>query len=177
LPFAEKTSISSWEERLASLSASQGSAQDSKGQAVLPTTLSGFCERYSLECSSGKTSQAHFRASRTDSETSTFWFESMRNAGMMSHGEFLTLNLSEAEASPWLSRSDAVVCSLSDVLQPSESIPERYYLSQRACRGVLRRAESRGKLLPKILKDALLSQAEGSRSRNAPESQGGGREF
>ena len=37
--------------------------------------------------------------------------------------------------------------------------PEKYYLSQKACLGILRRASARGKELPELLKKALLRQA------------------
>lgn len=35
----------------------------------------------------------------------------------------------------------------------------KYYLSEKACQGILNRAERRGKELPKMLKDALIQQA------------------
>ena len=38
--------------------------------------------------------------------------------------------------------------------------PEKYYLSPRACQGILRRAAARGKELPKVLKTALERQAQ-----------------
>ncbi len=44
-------------------------------------------------------------------------------------------------------------CSLSQVLETSVST--KYYLSSRACAGILRRAEKRGKELPALLKRAL----------------------
>ena len=34
--------------------------------------------------------------------------------------------------------------------------PEKYSLSPRACSGILRRAEKRGKALPDMLRDALM---------------------
>jgi hypothetical protein len=45
---------------------------------------------------------------------------------------------------------------LSQILQ--DSAPEKYSLSARACTGILRRAEKRGKALPEILKTALEKQ-------------------
>ena len=48
-------------------------------------------------------------------------------------------------------------CSLSAILL--EHVPRRYYLSRRACRGILRRAKERGKPLPPQLELALLLQA------------------
>ena len=47
--------------------------------------------------------------------------------------------------------------TLSQILQAG--VPERYYLSPRACQGILRRASVRGKELPAILKRALERQA------------------
>jgi len=48
---------------------------------------------------------------------------------------------------------DADVSSLSEVLQMNA--PEKYSLSAKACRGILRRAEKRGKVLPDMLREAL----------------------
>ena len=53
--------------------------------------------------------------------------------------------------------NDAAVCtpvSLSDVLQQIGPI-EPYWLSPRACKGILRRAARRGKQLPGPLREAL----------------------
>jgi hypothetical protein len=50
--------------------------------------------------------------------------------------------------------SAAAVCSLSDVLETGP-LPQRFYLSQKACAGILRRAEKRGKELPQMLREAL----------------------
>lgn len=41
-----------------------------------------------------------------------------------------------------------------------ENVPQRYLLSEKACLGVLRRAERRGKKLPEILEKALKQQIE-----------------
>lgn len=55
-----------------------------------------------------------------------------------------------------------VVCAsrLSSILQANA--PEKYYLSQKACEGILRRASRRGKQLPELLKTALTMQIERS---------------
>jgi hypothetical protein len=50
------------------------------------------------------------------------------------------------------------VSTLSQILQVG--VPEKYYLSQKACLGILRRASARGKQLPELLKKALEKQAE-----------------
>jgi hypothetical protein len=49
--------------------------------------------------------------------------------------------------------SDAAVCSLSQVLE--DSVDPKYFLSPKACAGILRRAEARGKALPLSLLTAL----------------------
>jgi hypothetical protein len=59
--------------------------------------------------------------------------------------------------------NDAVVCSLSQVLETG-SIPPRYFLSAKACAGILRRAEARGKTLPEQLLSALRSSADAETS-------------
>ena len=74
------------------------------------------------------------------------------NSGMGSHTEFLTLNTSEFH-------SAAAVCSLSDALETGD-VPQRYFLSARACAGILRRAEKRGKVLPEPLALALKAVAD-----------------
>ena len=48
---------------------------------------------------------------------------------------------------------DADVSSLSEVLEMNA--PDKYSLSVKACRGILRRAEKRGKELPPMLREAL----------------------
>jgi hypothetical protein len=55
---------------------------------------------------------------------------------------------------------DAAVCSLSDVLETG-AVPQRYFLSATACKGILRRAEKRGKALPPSLAAALLAADSG----------------
>ena len=68
--------------------------------------------------------------------------------GMGSLTECWTLNGSE-----W--RNDAAVCLLSDILEASPD--PKYWLSARACSGILRRAEKRGRSLPERLREALVS--------------------
>ena len=62
------------------------------------------------------------------------------------HGASMTLNTGEFP-------SAANASTLSQILQANA--PEKYYLSPKACLGILRRAERRGKELPTILKEAL----------------------
>src|SRR3990167_10395525 len=83
---------------------------------------------------------------------------SWANAGMGSPTEFLTLSLPEFH-------SAAVACSLSAILETGD-VPRRYFLSPKACAGILRRAAKRGKELPIQLHRALEQAAGGS---SAPE--------
>jgi hypothetical protein len=78
-----------------------------------------------------------------------------------SHGASLTLNLSEWTGLAGLSLNDEGVCSLSDILETGDVLPQ-YYLSAKACRGILRRADGRGKALPPMLRQALLAVAGAS---------------
>lgn len=55
------------------------------------------------------------------------------------------------------SPSVAVASTLSQILE--EDAPRKHFLSAKACAGILRRAEKRGKALPPMLKDALEQQA------------------
>ena len=81
------------------------------------------------------------------------------NSGMGSPTGFWTLSTSE-----W--PKDAAVCSLSDVLETGD-VPQRYFLSATACRGILRRAEKRGKALPIALATALQSVAQQAPTKHA----------
>ena len=68
----------------------------------------------------------------------------------LSHGGYLMRSTGEFP-------SEENVSTLSQILQ--EGVPERYYLSPKACLGILRRASARGKELPELLKKALERQA------------------
>ena len=69
-----------------------------------------------------------------------------------------TLNGAEWTGTSAPSRSEGDVCSLSDVLE-TEPVPLRFSLSAKASRGILRRAEQKGKALPPMLQNALLAVA------------------
>lgn len=67
----------------------------------------------------------------------------------LSLGEYTTRSFGEYP-------SEENVSLLSQILE--EEVPQKYYLSEKACQGILNRAEKRGKGLPQILRDALLNQ-------------------
>ena len=83
------------------------------------------------------------------------------NSGMGSPTESWTLSGSEFH-------SGAAVCSLSDILETGD-LPQRFFLSPKACAGILRRAEKRGKQLPRPLEQALRTVAQDTvRDRETP---------
>ncbi len=138
------------EEHLASLSPSPVSERDWMMRvATSPLSLLGLLIGSAPYGWCGRTSPASCRltADGRSEPTSACW----SNSGMGSPTEFLTLNISEYP-------SDGVASSLSDILETGE-LPQRYFLSARACRGILRRAEKRGKELPWALQSALLAVA------------------
>ena len=94
------------------------------------------------------------------SDTRTCQFLSLRNG--------LQPDLSWRMTSPWHggysmhstgeSTSVENASTLSQILQ--QGVQERFCLSPKACRGILRRASERGKRLPDVLMEALARQAE-----------------
>ena len=118
----------------------------------------GFCGKTSLElcppttdmislpCCGG--SPEHIHGCPMEGGTPAVWW-SDPNGGLS--GGCLTLNGSE-----W--PNDAAVSSLSQVLE--SHVDPKYCLSPKACSGVLRRAERRGKKLPAPLEAALLAVAQ-----------------
>jgi len=79
--------------------------------------------------------------------------ETWPSSGMGTRGVCWTASTSEYPR-------DAAVCSLSDILEPE--VDAKYFLSPKACRGILRRAEKRGKELPCLLRQALERTAKGA---------------
>ena len=76
--------------------------------------------------------------------------QSSETAGLW-HGGCSTLNVGECP-------SVESVSQLSQILEVN--VPQRYFLSARACQGILTRASRRGKALPDLLKTALLDMIE-----------------
>jgi hypothetical protein len=74
--------------------------------------------------------------------------------------EFSTLNISEYP-------KDADACFLSGILETGE-VPQRFFLSEKACSGILRRAERRGKKLPPALQVALTEVIKRESERSGP---------
>lgn len=118
---------------------------------------------------SGRTCLEHSRATRAlilepclrKSDRPKFQYLNMANGqtpewlnatSVKSHGASSTLNIGECP-------NVAVESFLSRILQPMTDVPEKYFLSARACLGILRRAKERGKELPEELRSALKWQA------------------
>ena len=96
--------------------------------------------------------------------TKPFLFLDLRNGStparswrtdIPSHGEPSMRSIGE-------SPSVVVESTLSSILEANA--PEKYYLSAKACKGILRRAERRGKELPLMLKEALEQMIERDRT-------------
>ena len=84
-----------------------------------------------------------------DSGRTPGWYEA---EALTSLGACTTPNISERH-------SGAGVSFLSQILEGNA--PAKYSLSPKACQGILRRADRRGKDLPPMLKAALEQQAQG----------------
>jgi site-specific DNA-cytosine methylase len=85
---------------------------------------------------------------------------------MGSPTECLTLSTCEWTGLDGLSLKDEGVCSLSDILETGD-VPQRYFLSAKACSGILRRADKRGKELPPQLAAALQAVAGSAQTSTA----------
>ena len=138
------------EEHLASLSVLQDCEKDWKTLAETScSSILDFLIASGPNGWSGRTSPEYCHQTRAGIlEPSS---EGWRNSGMGSPTGFLTLGTLEFP-------SDAVASSLSDILETGD-LPQRYFLSATACRGILRRAGRRGKSLPPSLQAALESAA------------------
>jgi hypothetical protein len=82
-------------------------------------------------------------------QTSSRLFPLLGTSGLMERGRFLTLDT----LVPHSADNAYSVCSLAEILEPHVAL--KYYLFGVACRGVLRRAEKRGRALPSMLRREL----------------------
>jgi hypothetical protein len=147
----EEKPISSSEEAHASLSPQQESDLEWMIHvATWHSTTSELLGTFSRSGSSMKTSQAFCRLTK-DTILPPSWGK-WSNSGMGSPTEFLTLNTSEFP-------NEGEESLLSDVLMAIGEVPQQFYLTKRACAGILRRANRRGKVLPSSLKEALEMKA------------------
>ena len=130
--------------------------------------LEGQMSIYDLDSSCGRTSQEPSAATKAKTsgrfskpsavspKTDYLFLDLRKESGITpvawsvtdgaSRGGSMTLNTGECP-------SAARESTLSQILQAN--VPEKYFLSAKACAGILRRAEKRGKELPKMLREAL----------------------
>jgi hypothetical protein len=135
-PDAVEPVISSSSDRRASRSASPESGSDWMTRAATwPSSPFALLDEFGPVGWFSRTSPASCRVTEDGilAPSSGSW----ANAGMGSPTEFLTLSISEFH-------SGAVASSLSDILETGD-LPQRYFLSPKACAGILRRAENGGK--------------------------------
>lgn len=145
---------------LAKISAAQGFERALLAtEAISPLSLSAWLSDFAPPGLYGRTSLASSRSTKDGHlvPSSGGW----QNSGMGSPTAFLTLN-----TPGW--HSDASVCSLSDIVEIG-GVPQRYFLSAKACAGILRRAEKRGKLLHPQLRAALQAVADSEPTSTAME--------
>jgi hypothetical protein len=78
---------------------------------------------------------------------------------VMLGGESSMLNILEAPKETSSFPKEGEGYGLSQILEKSTDVPKKYFLSAKACRGIINRSERRNKTLPPILKKALEMQA------------------
>jgi hypothetical protein len=116
------------------------------------------------ECLFGKTSQEPYRPEKvpTSGKSSPKW---MKQGRVSRSGASWMRNTSESH-----NGVEECSSSLSSILQPQHDVPTRYYLSAKACEGILRRATRRGKNLPARLQQALEAVVNGQQEQTNTES-------
>ena len=154
---ASTTQSTFWsEEHLVSLSQSPASEADWLTTVVTwPSNILGWLNDCAPSGWFGRTCPASCRPLEDGTlvPSSGAW----SNSAMGLPTECLTLSSSEYH-------SAAAVCSLSDILETGD-VPQRFFLSATACRGILRRAEKRGRELPPLLQTALERVAQTTTKR------------
>ena len=109
------------------------------------TTLCGSLEAAIQEPLSSKTCTAFSLA--TEDATSQSYSRRWTNSGMVSHGVCLIAKTSE-------SPSNVVESTLLPCIETQE-VPEKYFLSQNAATGILRRVDRMGRNLPPSFRQSL----------------------
>lgn len=110
------------------------------------SSAGGATSKQSSKKSSALSSQSAMYLCLRNGANRALWMETTGNW----HGESWMPNFTE-------SPKDAEDCTLSSILL--DTVPEKYFLSEKACLGILRRSLKRGKELPLVLRNALILQA------------------
>lgn len=130
-------------------------------------------------CASGKMSPESSAPQTMRSAASSAQLWALLNLSPLQNGQARVLPLDQNDGLPGAHSmpnisiwpNDGSVCSLSDVLETGP-IPAKYYLSAKACAGIIRRAARRGKALPPQLEAALRAVAH-RHSPHEPKAVGG----
>ena len=109
----------------------------------------------------GKTSRQSSKKSSASQTKSPMYLSLRRENGRQPDASWATISPSLGEClmpNTGECPKEESVSTLSQILE--ETPHQKYYLSEKACLGILRRAEKRGKELPEILRLALIRQAQ-----------------
>ena len=160
---------SSPEERPARMSPSPGSAPGCRKEAerapASRSTSCGLPESCDPDGCFGKTWR-EVSIPRTP-PTSSALSVRLGTAGILSRGGCWTRSMCEWTGWSVPSRRDAGVCGLSDVLEPMSPSLRKYFLSPTALKGILRRADARGKALATPPRNCDMGTAEEQSERMA----------
>lgn len=134
-------------------------------------TVEGQMNLFDLDFGAGKMSPEPLAptAAKTSASSSNQWrgwsrkmplYLSLRRDGAMQEWSMVTDGRLPGES--WMpnfteSPRDVEESFLSQILQ--DTVQQKFYLSERACLGILRRSRKRGKTLPEVLETALVRQA------------------
>ena len=123
----------------------QNTSSGRTSQARSPQTRARISEQSSKRSAPSKKTKLIFLDMRNGQTQDLSW-----QIISQSHGGYLMLSTGEFPR-------EENASTLSQILM--DSVPEKYYLSPKACQGILSRASKRGKELPQVLKAALERQA------------------
>ena len=134
-----------------SVAGDRGGLDDARGNLSL--TFVGFFFDYNHGGFSGKMSPVSCQLTedgRLEPSSGRWW-----NAGILSPTESSSLNISEHNHTLVPFPSNEGVSSLLDILELTGEHLQEFYLSERACKGIVRRAEKEGRKLPGFLEPVL----------------------
>ena len=120
--------------------------------------LSLFGKTYPVHSAATKerTSAASSKNSSTSATKNCQYLDLRTDAGILPERSWVTATASRGGSSTRNTGECPSVARESTLWQILQAdAPEKYYLSARACEGILRRAERRGKALPPMLREAL----------------------